>query len=324
MDNSTETSLEILVDSNKKGKIMPWKEKKIANIGYAELLHILEFKKADRVRECAEILEYKVNSEGERKLFKAWFCKSPLCPMCNWRRSMKHSIQTQRICEEVIKRKPKARWLFLTLSARNAIDGEILDKSLREMTEGFRRLFGYKKVKQNLIGFLRATEVTVNDTDGTYNQHMHILLCVENTYFKNTENYISQSQWTSLWKRAMKLNYQPVVHIQTIKPKNKRKSDIKSAIHETAKYPVKDSDYLTDDQDWNLTVVQDLETGLYRKRRIAYGGLLKQIHAELKMTDAEDGDLIHVDGKDDDIEENAYSIVAFWHWEKQNYYFKKD
>ncbi|GEQ06587.1 hypothetical protein SGA02_24150 [Staphylococcus gallinarum] len=32
---------------------------------------------------------------------------------------------------------------------------------------------------KNLIGFLRPTEVTVNKNDGSYNQHMHVLLCVE-------------------------------------------------------------------------------------------------------------------------------------------------
>ncbi|MDQ6222640.1 protein rep, partial [Staphylococcus epidermidis] len=42
-------------------------------------------------QDCAEILEYKQNREtGERKLYRVWFCKSRLCPMCNWRRAMKH------------------------------------------------------------------------------------------------------------------------------------------------------------------------------------------------------------------------------------------
>src|SRR5699024_12636872 len=75
----------------------PWREKKIANVDYFELLHILEFKKAERVKDCAEILEYKQNREtGERKLYRVWFCKSRLCPMCNWRRAMKHGIQSQK------------------------------------------------------------------------------------------------------------------------------------------------------------------------------------------------------------------------------------
>lgn len=70
--------------------------------------------------------------------------------------------------------------------------------------------------------------------------------------------------------------------------------------------------------------MKDLEEGLYRKRLISYGGLLKEIHKELNLDDAEDGDLIKVDGEDEKAEEAAYKITAMWNWERQNYYLKKD
>src|SRR5690625_2402004 len=88
----------VLVDKTKSGKVRPWREKKIANVGYFELLHILEFKKAERVRDCANVLEYKESREtGERKLYRVWFCKSRLCPMCNWRRAMKQDRKSTRL-----------------------------------------------------------------------------------------------------------------------------------------------------------------------------------------------------------------------------------
>ena len=327
LDNNIETSEksteEVLIDKQRNGKARPWREKKLSTISYYELLHLLEFKKSTLVRDCGNRLEFNADTEGHMKLAKAFFCKSPLCAMCNWRRAMKHSSQTKRIVAEVVKRKPKARWLFLTLSVRNAIDGETLDKSLREMTLGFNRLFKYKKVAKNLVGFMRATEVTVNETDGTYNQHMHVLLCVEPTYFNSTENYINNNQWRHFWQKAMKLNYLPVVHVQTVKPKNKKKSDLHSAIDEVAKYPVKDTDYLTDDPEHNLMVVKDLEQGLFRKRRIAYGGLLKELHKELNLDNPEDGNLVQTGDEEEEISETAYSIVAQWNWERQNYFKKK-
>src|SRR5690625_1736042 len=107
----------VLVDKTKSGKVRPWREKKIANVDYFELLHILEFKKAERVKDCAEVLEYKQSYEtGERNLYKVWFCKSRLCPMCNWRRAMKHGIQSQKVVADVIKQKPTVRGLLLTLT----------------------------------------------------------------------------------------------------------------------------------------------------------------------------------------------------------------
>src|SRR5699024_46456 len=120
----------VLVDKTKSGKVRPWREKKIANVDYFELLHILEFKKAERVKDCAEILEYKQNREtGERKLYRVWFCKSRLCPMCNWRRAMKKGIHTQKVVIEVHVQKRTDRWLFLKEKVKNVNDIEALYKN---------------------------------------------------------------------------------------------------------------------------------------------------------------------------------------------------
>nr|WP_172687525.1 protein rep [Staphylococcus arlettae]ARO44724.1 RepU [Staphylococcus arlettae] len=320
--NSNEKS-SVLIDKTKSGKIRPWREKKMANVDYFELLHILEFKKAERVKDCAEVLEYKVSYEtGEKTLYRVWFCKSRLCPMCNWRREMKHGIQSQKVVAEVIKQKPTVRWLFLTLTVRNVYDGTELNKSLSDMSKGFNRMMKYKKINKNLVGFMRATEVTVNNIDNSYNQHMHVLVCVESTYFYNTENYVNQKQWIQFWKRAMKLDYDPNVKVQMIRPKNKHKSDIKSAIDETAKYPGKDTDFMTEDEERNLQRLADLEEGLYRKRLSSYGGLLKEIHKELNLDDAEDGDLIHTDDEEK-ADEDGFSIIAMWNWERKNYFIKE-
>src|SRR5699024_11797758 len=108
----------------------------------------------------------------------------------------------------------------------------------------------------------------------------------------------------------------PNVKVQMIRPKNKHKSDIKSAIDETAKYPVKDTDFMTDDEERNLQRLAELEEGLYRKRLISYGGVLKEIHKELNIDEAEDGDLIHTDDEEE-AEAEGISIVAMWHRERR-------
>ena len=50
---------EILRDFTKSGKIRPWQEKKMGNVTYAELLEILKIKKAENVRHCGHVLEFK-------------------------------------------------------------------------------------------------------------------------------------------------------------------------------------------------------------------------------------------------------------------------
>src|SRR5699024_11365345 len=128
------------------------------------------------------------------------FYKCQLCPKCNSTTSIEDCIKSQKVVAEVIKQKTTVRWLFLTLTVRNVYDSTKLNKSLSDMSKGFNRMMKYKKINKNLVGFMRATEVTVNNIDNSYNQHMHVLVCVESTYFYNTENYVNQKQWIQFWK----------------------------------------------------------------------------------------------------------------------------
>src|SRR5699024_12522303 len=102
---------------------------------------------------------------------------------------------------EALKKYSFVLWHFHTLTVRNVYDDTELNKSLSDISKGFNRMMKYKKINKNLVGFMRATEVTVNNIDNSYNQHMHVLVCVESTYFYNTENYVNQKQWIQFWKR---------------------------------------------------------------------------------------------------------------------------
>lgn len=326
-DNNTNVE-QVFQDIRKNGKKSDWRGKKIANIEYADLLSELHYRKAENVKICAEVMRFEPTDTGHLKLKQTWFCKSKLCPLCNWRRSMKHSNQVVQVIDEAVKREASGRFLFWTLTSKNTYDGQELKKALSEMSEAFRKLVQYKKVKQNLLGFLRATEVTVNPKDDSYNQHMHVLVFVKSSYFKNSENYISQAELTEFWQKALKVDYTPIVNVKAVKLKNKIKNsekDLLGAVYETAKYPVKSVDYLTDNHDQNLKRVEDLEKGLANKRLFSYGGLFKKIRKELQLADVEDekSDLIETGSEDDKDATTGEEIVAYWNWERKNYFIKK-
>ncbi|MBS8095509.1 protein rep, partial [Streptococcus suis] len=227
------------------------------------------------------------------------------------------------VVNEAMKRYPKGRFLFLTLTIKN-VSGKELNKTLSKMTEGFRRLMMYKKVDKNILGYLRATEVTYSTEHENYHPHLHVLLFVKSSYFKNSDSYLTQEEWTKLWAKAMKLDYTPVVDIRTVKA-HKRKT-LKSAIIETAKYPVKPFDVDTEevtlfsemDKD---RITEDLTNGLYRKRQIGFGKLFKEIKAELELDDIEDGNLIQT-GAEETTESTGREIVAFWNWDRKNYFVR--
>ena len=138
---------------------------------------------------------------------------------------------------------------------------------------------------------------------------------VKPSYFNNKENYISQSEWTEMWEQSAKLDYTPIVNIKAVKNKDTDvfdKDGLKKSILETTKYPFKPIEF----DDKNLQVIDDLYKGLYRKRQLAYGGLLKQIKKELELDDIENGDLIHVDEETGEISEGT-KIIAAWDWQRK-------
>lgn len=309
-------------DISKTGKDRKWKERKLQNIEYAKRLEVLGYKAFANAYQCAEVLKFR-ELDGHLKLHQAWFCKSKLCPICNWRRSMKYSAQLTQIVDVAIARQPKAKFLFLTLTVKN-VRGEDLGSELTRLTKSFDRLFRRAKVKKSVIGYLRAIEVTYNAERDDYHPHIHVMMMVKSSYFGG-EYYISQNEWTEMWQQSAKLDYKPIVDVRKVKP-NQRKAkdemDLRGAIIETAKYPTKPIEKMGKTEEQKLKVTDDLMKALYRKRQIGFGGLFKEIRKELQLEDVENGDLIHVDEENDDVSLGT-EIVAIFNWERMNYYVAK-
>lgn len=330
---------ETLNDQDSQGKERDWKGKKKRSLLMADHHAEVEAlaKKAERMYDCGNYLAFKMK-DGRLKLYQAYFCKARLCPLCNWRRSLKIAFQNKKIIQEVNERE-KVKWVFLTLTVRN-VEGEDLKNTMDQMTKAWNRFAGYAKFKKSVKGYFRAMEVTRNwDKDsnwyGSYHPHFHVLLCVPNDYFGR--NYIKQAEWTDMWQRAMKIDYTPIVHVAKVRPKVQsadfveveqelRKTILEqNAIFEVSKYPVKDTDVIRGNKitPENVQTVKDLDKALAYKRLISYGGLLKEIHKELNLGDAEDGDLIHIDEESDEVANGAVDVMAYWHVGLNNYVISK-
>jgi len=248
--------------------------------------------------------------------------------MCAWRRSLKIAYHNKLIVEEA-NRQYKPAWIFLTLTVKN-VEGDDLKQTISDMMKGFNRLMKYKKVDSAVRGYFRALEITKNHEENTYHPHFHVLIPVRTGYFG--KNYINQKEWTSLWKRAMKLDYTPIVHVQRVKGKKgidaeaiekevREAMEEQKAILEISKYPVKDTDVIRGNEvtEENLDTVYYLDDALSARRLIGYGGILKDIHKELNLTDAEDGDLIRIEEDDDEVANETFEVMAHWHVGIKNY-----
>ena len=322
MNERQNQGLQTLKDVSKTGKDRKWRERKLKNIELASQLETLGYRSFERVYQCAEVLKFVEQMDGTKKLYQSYFCKNKLCALCNWRRSMKYSYQASKIVEEAMIRQPKGRFLFLTLTVKNVI-GQELNQTMTNILIGFNRLMKYKKIDKNMIGFLRATEVTYSKELDSYHPHLHVLLMVRPSYFQAKADYVNQEEWTKFWQKAMKLDYIPMVDIRAVKA-DKGKG-LKGAILETAKYPVKPFDVTDEKTDFTaqekLQIVDDMLTGLHRKRQIGFGKLFKDIKKELELDDLENGNLVQT-RDDTESRSTGQEIVAIWNWERKNYYIR--
>lgn len=304
----------------KNGKEQPWRPQKLKTFELAESFERLGFKKSYRVAECGTFLEFKYfNKTNELKLSKSNFCKARLCPMCSWRRSKKIFGQVSKVMDKALEQRDY-RFIFLTLTIKN-IEGEELSETIDKLFHSFKKLSERKLFKNSIKGWFRALEVTHNleknsPNYDTYHPHFHIILMVNKSYFTDTKSYISQEKWTSLWKSCLKVDYTPLVDVRAFK--SDTKSETKKSIAETAKYTVKSDDYIIKnkfgeiDEELTDNSVWILDTALANRRLTAFGGELKKIHRQLKLDDAENGDLVNTDN--DEIRDDLDYVIERYNW----------
>lgn len=310
---------EILKDYSSTGKERPWKLHKQENLQLVKIYKTAREKNINLITDsrlfdlehCADTLLFAENAEGKKKLKSANFCRLRLCPMCQWRRSLKMFGQVQTITDKILERDKSTRFLFATFTVKN-VDAENLETCINILNNKFLYLVSRnktfapaKKLKQNLLGYLKAVEVTYNTKDKTYHPHLHVIFAVKSTFFKNKQNYMTKKEWIELWQQALGVDYKPQTDIRAIK------TNTGKAVAEVAKYPVKTAPILSLNDDEAVEVLKTLTLSLNKKRFVSYGGIFKTIKQELKLQDVEtDKDLVNTD-----IEQqerfNAVTAVLF-------------
>jgi plasmid rolling circle replication initiator protein Rep len=234
-----------------------------------------------RIDRCAKMLLFgsRLDVQGRRtiKLKSAFFCRVRNCPVCQWRRSLMWKSRLGEVLPVIEKDYPKARWLYLTLTVRNCPIME-LRETIKLMNSAWQRLTQLKVFPA--LGFFKSLEVTKGD-DGTAHPHFHVLMMVPNSYFQGTK-YIKQDKWVQMWKKAMRLDYDPSVDIRAVKSKSSSTSNILEIIPEIAKYSVKEEDLISD-ANWMIEYTRQI----YKMRAVSLGGVLKKYLTEEDATNEE-------------------------------------
>ena len=306
--NGTGESLE---DVSATGRKRPWKEHKMGSMQLAELFcftekkygRLLSASRLQSLKECADALCFLQDAEGKRRLKSANFCRIRVCPMCNWRRSLKLFSQVSAVTDAILAEK-KVRFIFVTLTIQN-VRGDVLrdtidqlNKAFKYITDKHQTFAAAQKLKENLLGYMKAEEITYNAERDDFHPHIHAILEVRPSYFDS--GYIKQKDWTALWRAALGVDYDPLVDVRNIK------GGTAKAVAEVAKYPVKmDSILKIADRDRAAKALTQLYAAIFRRRLVTFGGDFKEYRRRLQLDDVETGDLTHVE-----TEEKTFNAVA--------------
>ena len=303
-----------------------FKEHKLKNIKIYDKYSDFNIKKANTILDCGKNLwfqlkEHKENKEKKLKLKSMYTCKDRFCPFCNWRRQMKYSKMIYTHIR-AIEQEKKLRYIFLTLTVKNCHISD-LRATITLMSQSFKRMKETVRFKNSILGFLRVLEYTVQkDNQEMIHPHFHILLAVETQYFNPRYNkYLTQKDFSEMWKKALRVDYNPSVDIRIVKQNTKQSKDANaSVVAEMCKYPLKDTDIARLKNENFEELVKQLK-GI---RNINSGGILKTI---LKATDKIDKDLVKIDDENQDELWRILKDNILYSFENRNgdlNYFRKE
>lgn len=172
------------------------------------------WRRAVRINDCNRHLVAGVRTTPEKietAVQHGKLCRVRACVDCIRASSMKRQLRAREFIPQLLAEHPKTTFLFLTLTVRNC-RVEDLRETIAAMAHGWRY---FTKRNWHALGYVKALEVTRNADDNSAHPHLHCLLHMRESWFK--KHYLSQEAWTEKWRKAMQLDYQPIVDVRRVR-----------------------------------------------------------------------------------------------------------
>lgn len=281
---------QVILRDEKNGKRIDWREKKVQNLKLSKIYKEIDIKKAKRIEQCGKVLVFSRNDDDNLKLKRAYLCRVRLCNICSWRRALKNYAHLKKTIE-AIESDRKREYSLLTLTVKNC-KYEALSDAISALNQGIKRFNGYKRYKDFVVGTYRALEITRNAETDTFHAHFHVLQAHNKRAIHN--NYIKKAEFVQMWKKAMKLDYDPIVDVRKIKVKTDS-----FVLREVTKYICKSNEYITEDNELSVKLVGILDKALANRRFNSWTGIFKYWHKRLDL-DKDKEDLVHIEEKLDE------------------------
>lgn len=282
----------------------------------------LTVKSVNRFETCSSWMLFLTNGAmNVKRLHKSNRCGNRFCPICTWKTAKKDAIKIS-ILLEAIQEIEQKEFLFLTLTAPNCTGEELRDE-IDRFNKAVNKLFKRRNVERIAKGYIRKLEVTTdqeqyiteklykrkkdyydirglkvggpNPTYNTYHPHVHIIVAVNKSYFKDTKVRISETEWLEMWRECMDDNSITQVDARKVSAKGNS-----NAVLEVAKYSAKGSDLYHSE-----AVFDTFYLALKRRQLLVYSGIMKDY-----VKKYENGDLDRFKKQDEEV--YTHLLRAIW------------
>ena len=266
---------------------------------------------------CGDTVITRLYDDGHSDIAGAIYCHRRLCPMCQWRRALKSAGQLSAVMDYMdgIRAdqhgKPYA-WIALTYSPRNVIEVDDVADAIDRIKQSWTRLTRTAAYKDAVIGSMRCIEIRQSDGAhnpawrGTWQVHIHSILCVEPSYFHG-RSYISRDRWGQLLAQSLDIAYIPQFHVERIDTSRNR---LEGSAAETAKYCTKLEIGLQPDDMHDLRTLAVLNETLYGQHMIQYYGSMRRIKRILFGDDDPESDTADLADRTPTRPDLAYILVT--------------
>ena len=219
------------------------------------------------VENCGTFLMFKQYGDKNHtaKLDKANFCKSPLCPMCSWRRALKYSALTDKAIALT-----KGYLYHLVLAIPNT--ASINKEQLCELKQ---KAVYFLKYNMNITSYISNLEITKSDAG--FHPHLHIVF-ESPRFIEVSADYIQQKaqEWKRCYNRRDERYDSYTFYLQGVK------RDDEGLSTELTKYVLKAETKISYD---DISVVA---CAIHGVRRMSAGGNLKHLLQLAKMNYADE------------------------------------
>lgn len=222
---------------------------------------------------------------GHIYIRSASLCRDRLCPLCAWRLAVKrYGAMSDIMARLMDDGKMQGVSVALVTLTVQTCDLDKLRATMDTMQEAWNGLTAQRSIRKHLLGWAKSIEVTYSDRLNQLHPHYHLISIADDeiTHREIVDQWLRLAAVKGLKVSIKAQSVEPVLSMTPGK-------SLAGEICEVYKYAVKAADLL----EMPLAALRALATGLYHRRLVSMGGIIKQYagDVDLDSADERDGDI---------------------------------